>query len=75
MSKQQHIISVTAPDYQTIRENMTLRNFTCPVCNGKGSFSEQTGRDEWETTVCDYCDGTGKVKAVVEIDWKPDYDS
>lgn len=75
MSKQQYIINVTPPDYQSIREDMIFRNFTCPACNGKGSFYEQTGREEWETSICDYCDGTGKVKAMVEIKWKPDYES
>lgn len=75
MSKQQHIINVTPPDYQRIREKMTFRNYVCPVCNGQGSFSEQTGHNEWKTELCDYCDGTGKVKADVEIKWRPDYDN
>lgn len=75
MSKQQHIISVTPPEYQQIRENMVFSNYTCPACDGKCTFSEQIGRDEWKTTTCDYCEGTGKVKAEVEIKWQPDYDS
>lgn len=74
MSKQRNIIEITPPEYQQVRENMFFRNYTCPVCNGKGSFTEQTGYNEWESTVCDYCDGTGKVKAVVNIKWQPDYE-
>ncbi len=75
MSKQQHIITVSPPAYQQVHEQMAFSNYVCPVCHGKGSFTEQTGREEWKTTICDYCDGTGKVKAEVDIRWKPDYES
>ena len=74
MSTQQHTINVNPPKYQKVHENMVFRNYDCPVCNGRGSFTEQTGPKEWSSTLCDYCDGTGKVKAVVNIKWQPDYE-
>ncbi|WP_143813418.1 hypothetical protein [Parabacteroides provencensis] len=74
MSKQHHIINVTPPEYQQVHESMTFGNYTCPVCNGRGSFiPEQVAHNHWQSKTCDYCDGTGKVKADVQISWKPDY--
>ena len=75
MSKQKHVIEITPPDYQGKSENMTFLNYVCPVCNGRGYFSEQTDFNEWTSNDCKYCEGTGKVKAEVAIQWKPDYDS
>lgn len=75
MSKQKHIIEVTPPEYQQIRENYVFQNYKCPVCNGRGHFSpHQVGYDKWVKTLCDYCEATGKVKANVEIKWCPDFD-
>lgn len=73
MSEQKQIITIAPPKYEQIREQMLFRNYTCPVCHGQGGFSEQVGRDDYRTKTCDYCDGTGRVKAEVEIHWRPDY--
>lgn len=74
MSTQKYIIEIEPPTYQQVRETMEFRNYRCPVCNGRGGFTEQVGHDESKTIPCDYCDGTGNVKAVVEIKWRADYD-
>lgn len=74
MSKQAHTIEVVPPRFQEIRENMAFRGYRCPKCNGRGGFSEKTGFNEHSTKECDYCEGTGKVKAEVQINWKPDFD-
>ena len=73
MSTQKHIIEIGPPKYQEINERMTFRNFTCPVCGGQGGFSERVGHDAYRATACDYCDGTGRVKAEVLIKWGADY--
>lgn len=74
MSKQAHTIKVAPPRFQEIREQMVFRNYRCPKCNGRGGFTHQTGFNEYTTKECDYCEGTGKVKAEVQINWKPDFD-
>ena len=72
MSKHKNIIEVIPPQFETVRELITLNGYTCPVCNGQGGFTEQTGRDVYNTEQCDYCQGAGRVKAEVLISWKPD---
>lgn len=74
MSTQHHTINVTPPIYQQVHENMIFSNYKCPVCNGRGFFTEQIAHNEWTSKSCNYCDGTGKVKAVVHIKWQPDYE-
>ncbi len=76
MSNQKHIIEVQPPEHQQIRENYVFCNYKCPVCNGRGYFlPRQVGHDEWEIAECDYCGGSGRIKAKIEIKWSPDYDS
>lgn len=74
MSKQAHTIEVTPPRYQQIREKMAFRGYRCPVCNGQGGRTEQTSFNEHTYKECDYCEGTGKVRAEVQILWKPDFE-
>lgn len=73
MSRNKQIIEIAPPDYECIRENFVVSGYPCPVCHGQGGFSEQTGHNTYQTSTCDYCDGTGKVKAKVQIEWRPDY--
>jgi hypothetical protein len=74
MSKVKAIIEVTPETHQQVYYRETVSGFRCPVCNGKGGHTHQTGYDEWEGIHCDYCDATGKVKAEVSVEWGPDYD-
>jgi DnaJ-class molecular chaperone len=43
--------------------------FICPVCNGRKGFRYEKGRNLYEEKSCTHCKGSGKVKAVVTIDW------
>ena len=52
---------------------MALNGYRCPVCKGQGGISEQVGFNQFKETKCDYCQGTGKVKAEIQINWKPDH--
>jgi len=72
MSKQKHIIIVEPDKYSANIERMTFGNYKCPACGGSGHFVEQIGRDEYKTTECSFCSGTGNVKAIVTIEWLPD---
>ena len=73
MSTQKRIIEVIPPLYQKVWEKMTLNGYRCPLCGGQGGRSEQIGFNKYEETKCDYCDGTGRVKAEIQIDCKPDH--
>lgn len=72
MSTQKHIIEIAPLEYRTEHERITFRNFTCPLCNGRGGYTVYEGRDR-NVEPCDLCDGTGKLRAEVLIHWKPDY--
>lgn len=75
MSTQKYIIEIEPPTYQQVRETMEFRNYRCPVCNGQGGFTEEVSHDHYQTKNCDYCEGTGKVKAEVTVNWRADYGS
>lgn len=53
-------------------EEFIFKGHECSVCHGRKEFTEQTGHDEFETTPCPLCEGTGKLKAKVIIAWSPD---
>lgn len=72
MSERRNIIEVTPPAYEKVREFLTFSGYRCPVCSGRGKFTEEIGRDKYETTTCDYCQGVGAVRAEILINWKPD---
>ncbi|WP_099465906.1 zinc finger-like domain-containing protein [Parabacteroides provencensis] len=74
MSIKQNSILVIPPEYQEVWEKISFTGYRCPVCNGQKSFSEQVGYNQYEEKACDYCKGTGKVKAEITINWVPDAD-
>lgn len=73
MSKQKHIIEIEPTEYNCQQEKMFFSGFRCPKCGGKGGFTENIGWDEYKTTSCTFCDGTGKIMGEVLINWLPDY--
>lgn len=73
MSTQKRIIEVVPPRFQEVWEKLVLPGYCCPVCKGRGGSSEQVGFNEYKETKCDYCQGTGMVKAEIQINWKPDH--
>ncbi|MCD8263173.1 MAG: hypothetical protein LUD02_02640 [Tannerellaceae bacterium] len=69
---QKYSIEIFPPLYQQVRENYIVDGFVCPVCNGQGKFREQTGFEEFYNECCDYCQGAGRLKAEIQIEWKGD---
>lgn len=51
------------------------RGHSCPYCNGKGGFSDQTGFDSYDTKECPRCKGTGRLVAKIVVGWGPDYEN
>jgi DnaJ-class molecular chaperone len=74
MSKQSHVIEIAPEAFGASVEYYYFSNYKCQQCGGTGlqlKFPEdKNGRFE----SCKLCDGTGKVKAKVEISWMPDRD-
>ncbi|MDR2919705.1 MAG: hypothetical protein LBV72_10130 [Tannerella sp.] len=72
MSTQTTNITIRTPEFQSKSELFILPGYRCPVCNGRGSFTNETGHDQYKEDPCSYCKGARKVKAVVSIKWEPD---
>ncbi|MCD8267549.1 MAG: zinc finger-like domain-containing protein [Parabacteroides sp.] len=66
MSKLKYILEITPTRYVERTEKKTVRNIPCPRCNGRGGFREETGHDQYTFTPCDMCDGTKKLKLLLQ---------
>lgn len=75
MSELKHTLDIKPDRYGTRTETNYIRNVPCPRCNGRGGFSDETGRNEHVFIPCDLCDGTKKVKATITVEWEADYES
>lgn len=72
MSRKQNGVLITAPLFGTGQEREVFEGYPCGYCHSKGYFSRDSEEGQWEKYPCPKCGGTGKVKAVVTIDWQPD---
>lgn len=75
MSELKHMLDVSPDKYGTRVETKHVRGVTCPRCNGRGGFTEEVAYNKSVTIPCDLCDGTGKIKAEVVVEWNADYES
>lgn len=72
MSKRQNGVLITAPLFGTGEEREEFTGYACGYCHGNGWFPGIGEQNERTKIKCPKCGGTGKVKAVVTIDWQPD---
>ena len=72
MSSKKSIVVITPPEYLQKKEKFELCGFVCPNCNGRKEFIDQQGLDEFKSTKCLFCNGLGRVKAVVNVEWESD---
>ena len=73
MSEKQNGVLITAPLFGTGRETVgEFNGYTCGHYQGNGYFLDSDIITERVKKPCPSCGGTGKVKAVVTIDWIPD---
>lgn len=72
MSKRQNGVLITAPLFGTGQEREEFNGYSCGYCQGEGWHWNPEIIHERVKSPCPKCGGTGKVKAVVTIDWQPD---
>lgn len=72
MSEKHAMIVVNPPSYGG-NERTTVGGFECPKCHGRGQLREWGAmRHEPQFYDCDRCQGSGRLSAVVSIDWQPE---
>lgn len=70
MSKTKQILEISSPTMKTVRERLTGLVQQCNYCCGNGWF---WGRDEYGESIknpCPICEGTGKMRPEITIEWK-----
>lgn len=72
MSNIQKTLIIEPGVYTPHSEGMEVKGFVCPKCNGRKYTSEQIGKDKYKDNPCEYCKGSGWMKAKIIIDWIPD---
>lgn len=70
MSKKKRIVEIE-PDGVSKEELFTFPSIRCPVCSGRGYFTEEVGRDTLKEAPCPYCEGAGQVSCTVFAWWRP----
>lgn len=75
MSEMKHTLEIQPDPHGTRTETRYASGFPCPCCSGQGGFRDATGHNGRTYTPCDLCDGTGKLKVVVTVEWEADYES
>ena len=71
MSKTKQIIELTSPSLKSRHETLKGLSQPCHYCSGGGWF---WGADDWgepEKHACPLCNGRGKLRPVITIDWEP----
>lgn len=53
-------------------ERVLSRGHKCPYCQGNGYFWQEDDWDERYKKECPICKGSGKLDAVITIEWKAD---
>lgn len=73
MSERQNGVLITAPLFGTGQEKPEeFTGYSCGYCQGNGWFWDSDIIHERVKKPCPSCGGTGKVKAIVTVEWVPD---
>lgn len=71
MSRIKHHIAICPWKFDTPNaEHLQQGGFRCPTCSGEGTLRDYF--DEDRAKPCKRCNGTGKLRAEITINWKPD---
>ena len=73
MSEIQKRVLLSAPSFGTGKETLDeCTGYKCGCCHGNGWFLDPEIIHECVKKRCPSCGGTGKVKAIVNVEWVPD---
>ncbi|GAB6394634.1 MAG: hypothetical protein MdMp024_0946 [Bacteroidales bacterium] len=73
MGGKKYVIMVEPPSASCMNsEQFEFHLLTCPDCRGRGNRVVYVNRKDAETVPCERCAGTGKLKAVVDINYLPE---
>lgn len=74
MSTKQQALLLTSPLFsdEHPKEREEFTGFPCNNCQGNGWHRKYNNEGEWVKVPCRVCGGTGKLKAIVTIQWLPD---
>lgn len=62
------VLIVEAPRYpSSALKSFTSKEYECAYCNGRGSFMDM---QEEDTVPCPLCEGKGKVRATITLEWR-----
>ena len=70
MSKTRQILELSGPTLKTKHERVVGMVQECNYCCGSGWFWDTDEYGERVKTACPLCDGTGRLRPEVTIDWK-----
>lgn len=72
MSRKQQALLLSAPLFGDIhrKEREEFSGFTCSYCTGNGWFWKEDNQGERCKENCKTCGGSGRLKAVVTVEWK-----
>ena len=73
MSAKSDIIKITPSEFVGVgnmEETITSNGHLCGYCHGNGFFWGEQLR-EYVKKNCPVCNGSGKLDAVITIEWKP----
>ena len=70
MSKIARRIELRPPSVKTTEERIVSKGHNCEYCHGDGYFVGCNYKGQSENDPCPICGGSGKVDAVINIEWK-----
>ena len=72
MSEYKNMIEISISKDTPKEEHFYYRNIQCPHCCGRGWVPCYDNPDQNSKT-CECCEGTGKMRAHITVDYYPDY--
>ena len=63
-------IELRPPSVNAKEERIVSKGHDCEYCQGNGCFVGCNYKGQFENDPCPICGGSGKVDAVINIEWK-----
>ena len=72
MSNRKQIIEIMPSEYDFVNEHEIIRGFACPTCTSRGFNIDRGIKGDNIHIACPRCEGTGRLRATVMINWEAD---